>query len=261
MKSIRKQHSKLLVALLLGGLATNVGAESASSSAEQVIANAIHNSARPAADSARDDQRKPAAVLEFFDIRPGQDVLDMYSGGGYYTELLSRIVGEDGTVTAHNNGAYAAMSSVQRNERYADNRLANVKQVIADGADLKLPPNAYDRVMFILSYHDVYYLDGQRGWVKVDREALLEEVFDATRQGGIVGVIDHVAAKDAPAEALANLHRIHPDLVRQDFEAAGFESISSSDLLANPDDDLGVMPMLPTNRGKSDRFIFAFRKP
>lgn len=260
MKQLNKLGAPLLSAVLLCAACGSIVAADATRD-DPAIGESVANTTRPEKDRARDSQRLPAAVLAFFDIRAGQHVLDMYSGGGYYTELVSRIVGPSGSVTAHNNTAYAGMSASERGERYADGRLANVTELIEGDGGLTLPENAFDRVLFVLSYHDVYYLDGQRGWKKVDRKAMLDSIFRATRKGGIVGVIDHVAAADATAETLPQLHRINPEVLKQDFIAAGFTLIDSSDILANPQDDLAVMPMLPTNRGKSDRFVLKFRKP
>ena len=89
----------LLAALLL--TASNIYADGHSA-----IEQAVANSARPEADTLRDSNRKPAEVLEFFGIEPGMNVLDIFAGGGYYTEILSYLVGDDGKVTLYNNGGW-----------------------------------------------------------------------------------------------------------------------------------------------------------
>ena len=225
------------------------------------IEAAVMNAERPDEDTARDSQRKPAEILEFFGVEEGQQVLDMYSGGGYYTEILSNVVGESGRVVAYNNNVYAGMTAEQRTTRYADGRLANVEELIGANNSVELPADSFDVVIFVLSYHDVYYMDGNRGWEKVDREALLGEVFAATKSGGIVGVVEHIAAADTDPEVIAGLHRLDPELIKQDFEAAGFELNAESDILQNADDDLGLIPMLPQNRGRSSRSVLKFVKP
>jgi predicted methyltransferase len=256
-----------VLALCAGALGSAAfAADNASSGGDQAgasdaITQAVANPQRPETDRARDSQRKPAQVLEYFGAGPGQQVLDMYAGDGYYSELLSHVAGREGRVVAYNNDVYAGMTADKRAVRYADGRLANVEQLISPNNQLELPADTFDVVLFILSYHDIYYLDGGRGWTKVDRPAMLAEVFQATRSGGVVGVVDHIAAPDTDAATLLTLHRIDPELIKQDFVAAGFKFDGQSEILLNPQDDLGVMPMLPTNRGKSARAVLRFTKP
>ena len=225
------------------------------------IEAAVSNAERPDEDTARDSQRKPAEILHFFGVEEGQQVLDMYAGGGYYTEILSNVVGDSGRVVAYNNNIYAGMTAEQRTTRYADGRLANVEELTAANNALELPEDSFDVVLFVLSYHDVYYLDGNRGWEKVDREALLAEVYAATRSGGVVGVVEHIAAADTDPAVIAGLHRLDPELIKQDFLAAGFELNAESDILQNADDDLTLVPMLPQIRGRSSRAVLRFVKP
>tara|TARA_R110002110_G_scaffold166675_1_gene367479 strand:+ start:41961 stop:42749 length:789 start_codon:yes stop_codon:yes gene_type:complete len=232
----------------------------ASGSMEHIKA-AVANEARPEKDQARDEQRQPAAVLSYLGIKPGQRVLDMYSGGGYYTELASYVVGDTGSVTAHNNKIYAGMTMEETTARYGDDRLPNVTQLVAGNNELELPADTYDAVLFMLAYHDVVYIDGFRGWEKVDRPAMLAQMFKATRSGGIVGVVDHIAAADADPAEIPKMHRVDPELVKKDFLDAGFVLLGESDLLINPEDNLGMMAMMPDVRGKTSRFVFKFAKP
>ncbi len=70
--------------------------ESGGESINEAVAAALSNPNRPAEDAVKDEGRKPAEVLTFFNIKPGMTVLDLFSGGGYYTELLNSVVGKDG---------------------------------------------------------------------------------------------------------------------------------------------------------------------
>ena len=70
---------------------------------DEAVQAALAHPARPAADVQRDTNRKPDEVLSFFGIEPGQEVLEVFSGGGYYTQILDALVGPDGKVIAHNN--------------------------------------------------------------------------------------------------------------------------------------------------------------
>ena len=224
------------------------------------IAAAIANPARPAADVARDAQRNPQAVLEFTGLQPGMAFLDMFAGGGYYTEIAYYAVGPAGSVTAYNNNLYQQISAKALAERFADGRLPGVVQLVSNNNETALPDNAFDVVMFGLSYHDIYHLAGERGWDKIDRPALLAEVYAAMKPGGVVVIMDHVAPADMPDKQAGALHRIDPDAIKTDFLAAGFSYDGSSDVLRNPDDDYALIAMAPPVRGKTDRAVLRFTK-
>jgi len=226
-----------------------------------LIEAAVADPRRPPGDIARDVNRKPAEVLQFIGIEPGMVVLDMYSGGGYYSELLAYAVGGDGRVVAHNNTPYATLAAGDIEPRYSNGRLSNVEQLIGENNRLKLEADTFDAVLFILSYHDVYYIDGERGWELVDRPMMLAEIFRAMKPGAVLGLVDHVAAAGMSTEAVKPLHRIDPELVKADFLAAGFVLDGQSDVLRNPDDDYNMLPMLPQIRGRSDRMLLRFIKP
>lgn len=229
--------------------------------APEVIAAAVADPRRPAADVARDAGRKPQALLEFAGLAPGMSVLDMFAGGGYYTELAAYVVGSTGRVVAYNNTGYNRIAAKGIAARYANGRLAAVEQLVSANNELTLPPSAFDVALFILSYHDVYYIDSEGSWERIDRPRLLKEVYGAVRPGGRVIVVDHVARSDIPAEQVRALHRIDPELIRADFRAAGFQYDGESDLLRNPDDDFDVIAMAPNVRGRTDRAVLRFVKP
>jgi predicted methyltransferase len=226
-----------------------------------LIEAAVADPRRPPDDIARDINRKPEKVLQFIGIEPDMVVLDMYSGGGYYAELLSYAVGNDGRVIAHNNTPYATIAGKAIEARFSDGHLSNVEQLIGENNQLKLEADTFDAVLFILSYHDVYYIDGERGWELVDRPMMLAEIFRSMKPGAVLGLVDHVAAAGMPEEAVKPLHRIDPELVKADFLAAGFVLDAESDVLRNPADDYNMLPMLPQIRGRSDRMLFRFIKP
>lgn len=226
-----------------------------------IIAAAIADSRRPATDVARDAGRKPQAVLEFAGLAPGMSLLDMFAGGGYYTELAAYVVGAEGKVVAYNNTGYSMAAAKEIATRYANGRLADVEQLVSENNELELPASTFDVVLFVLSYHDVYYLDGERGWTRIDRPLLLREVFDAVKPGGRVIVIDHVAKSGMPNEQVRALHRIDPELIKADFQAAGFHYDTESDVLRNPDDSFDIIAMAPNVRGRTDRALLRFIKP
>jgi len=73
---------------------------------QSIYEQALASDSRLDGDAARDAGRKPAEVLAFLGITSGMTVLDMFSGGGYYSEILSHVVGENGSVIAHSNKTY-----------------------------------------------------------------------------------------------------------------------------------------------------------
>lgn len=226
-----------------------------------VYAAAIADDERPREDVERDERRKPAAVLEFFEIRPGMRVLDLFSGGGYYTELLSRVVGPEGSVVAHNNSAYARYAGEEIEKRYAGDRLPNVETLLAENNELSLPEGDFDAILMILAYHDVYYANPKDGWPRIDGPELLAELYAALEPGGILGIVDHHAEAGAPRETGGTLHRIDPGVVIADLTSAGFVLEEKSDELRNMSDDYSKIVFDPELRGKTDRFILRFRKP
>jgi predicted methyltransferase len=226
-----------------------------------IYRDAVADPSRPPADRERDKDRKPAEVLAFFGIEPGMSVLDLFSGGGYYSELLARVVGPGGRVVAHNNKAYLKYVGEEVARRYADDRLANVEVLMAENNELQLPVGAFDAVMLILSYHDIFYVDPDNGWPKIDGPRLLAEIYKSMKPGGVLGVVDHYAEAGASRETGNTVHRIDPGIVISDLETAGFVLDGKSSILRHMDDDYNKIVYSPELRGKTDRFVLRFRKP
>lgn len=227
---------------------------------ESVYAMALNHPARSEADRERDALRKPADVMQFFGVEPGMTVLDLYSGGGYYSELLSYVVGAEGGITAHTNGAYLGFTGEETAARYAAGRLPNVEVLVAENNELTLPEGKFDAVMMILTYHDIYYVNPDDGWPKIDGPALLAELHAAMKPGAILGIVDHVAESGSAAEAGGTLHRIDPALLRAEIEAAGFTFEAEAHMLRNPEDDHLKSVFDPAIRGHSDQVVMRFRK-
>ncbi len=252
---------KILAIASLSLPAVYAGQSASADGVDSIYVDAVQHTGRSDADRARDAGRKPAAVMEFFGIAPGMDVLDMFSGGGYYTEMLSNVVGDEGSVIAHSNQAYAQFVGEEATNRYANNRLSNVEILMAENDALEMPDGAFDAVMMILAYHDIYYVSPENGWPKIDGASLVAELFQALRPGGIVGVVDHYASSGSPNETGNTLHRIDPQIVIGEMEAVGFVIEAQSEVLRNMDDDHSLHMGAPEIRGQTDRFVFRFRKP
>jgi len=126
----------------------------------------------------------------------------------------------------------------------------------------QLPTNSADFVMLNLNYHDTYWTSDKYKIPKMDPAAFLKIVYDAMKPGAVIGVIDHVASPNSDTRATVDkLHRIDPDVVKADFKRAGFEFVGSSDILRNSADDHSLLVFDPKVRGKTDRFVFKFKKP
>ena len=236
----------------------------ASETAEPVIsiyAAALESPLRPDADRERDAGRRPADVLEFFGIKSGATVLDMFSGGGYYTEMLAHVVGDDGHVVSHMNQPMLNFSGDEFEMRHADNRLANVEVLMAENNELDLDADQFDAIIMTLNYHDLYWESEEYNWAKIEVENFLAELFEGMKPGAVLGIVDHYAVAGAPPETGSTLHRIDRGVVIAEVEAAGLILDGESDLLRNTDDDRGKIVFDPEVRGKTDRFILRFRKP
>ena len=264
-----KRITTILLALTLGACGQHADQGHATTTAAvdepaeptiSVYEKAVANEARPEADRVRDAGRKPAEVLEFLGITPGMTVLDMFSGGGYYTEILSHTVGDDGHVIAHSNEAYLQFVGDEFEMRYLGGRLGNAQVLMAENNELSLEPESLDAVMLVLSFHDLYYAAPDRGWPAFDVPALLAELNKGLRAGGIVAVIDHYAADGAPSETGGTTHRIDPAIVVEEMMAAGFALDGQSDILRNANDDYDKVVFDPEVRGKTDRFVMRFSK-
>jgi predicted methyltransferase len=226
-----------------------------------VYASAVANPSRPPADRERDAGRKPAEVLEFFGIAPGMAVLDLFSGGGYYSEILAGVVGPSGRVVAHTNKAYLDFVGDEFEARFADHRLPNVSVLMAENNELDLEADQFDAIMMVLSFHDIYSASPEDGWPEIDRPALFAELFAGLKPGGVLGIIDHQAIPGSTGETGVTVHRIDRTIVSDELEQAGFVLEANSDLLRNPDDDHSLSVFDPAIRGRTDRFVLKFRKP
>ena len=146
--------------------------------------------------------------------------------------------------------------------RYRDGRLPQVEQVTASHNNIALAPRSLDLVMMSMVYHDTYWYSPNVDYGPVDRPGLLRRVFQALRPGGVVGVIDNVAAAGSdPVDSVMKLHRIDPEVLRRDFARAGFVLDGESDVLRKPDDDHRLSVFDPAIHGRTDRVVMRFRKP
>ncbi|NQD35400.1 class I SAM-dependent methyltransferase [Permianibacter sp. IMCC34836] len=225
------------------------------------ITQAIANPLRSDADRKADLYRKPEAMLEFFQVKPGQIVLDVFAGGGYYSELLAHTVGASGRVDAFNNKAYLDWVGDQLAARLHNNRLANVQRIDVEVDELQLASNHYDLILTSMALHDTYYANPEEGWPAMDRPALFKKLFQALKPGGVLAVIDHSASTNRGSQDSKPLHRIEESTLRRDLEQVGFRFDGASDALRNPQDDRSLSSFDPRIRFQTDRFVLRFKRP
>ena len=226
------------------------------------IAASIASPERLAGDREQDAWRKPEAVLTFLGARPGMQVIDYLAGEGYYSELLARTVGPTGKVIVYNNLGYGGYAGQGLAKRFADKRVPSTLLKVAEISDLKLPPNSLDAALFVMAYHDVYYVPEGYKAPMGDPAQMVGALFSALKPGGVVVVQDHVAAAGRdPMESVEKLHRIDPEAVKGVFEQAGFQFDAEDNSLRNPGDDHTKLVFDPSIRHKTDQFIYRFRKP
>jgi predicted methyltransferase len=227
------------------------------------IAAAISSERLPT-DRIQDDWRKPAEVLRFLEVAPGQHALDFFAGPGYYSELLSRVVGPTGSVLIYNDALYTQAAHHDLMVRLSRGRLPNAKLMNQPANYLKLKPESLDRVLFVLVYHDIYWHPRDAAEPLGDAQKVLANLRAALKPNGLVVVVEHVAndtLRSGVTDVANRLHRIDPKIVREDFELAGFEFVGENAALRHPDDDHTRSVFSPTVRHRTDQFIYKFRKP
>ena len=220
---------------------------------------AARDSARPEADLARDANRKPYEVLDFFGIQSGMTVLEVFAGGGYYTQILDGVVGPDGKVLAHNNQGYLNFVGPQFEARFADGGLPNTEQLIGEANDLSLAPKSLDAALLTLAWHDFLFGSEEYNWPDVDEAVFVDALCEAMKPGAVLGIVDHYAnAEDDPTQAAFGLHRIDPERIQSDLSGTCFKFEAGSDLLRNPQDDHSTSATEGEFQGNTDRFILKY---
>lgn len=242
--------------------ATAPATSSSSAADTAAIDAAIASTERLPGDSEEDTWRKPKEVLTFLEARPGMKVVDYLSAGGYYTELLSRIAGPSGQVVAYNNAEYLKFSGEKPNQRYGTGRLSNVAQLTTPPEEAPFEPNSLDAALFVMSYHDLHWVAKDGSWPKTDAAKALEQLAKGLKPGAVVVVLDHVGAAGVdPTVSVDALHRMDPEIIKRDFEAAGLKFDAESKAFANGTDDHTKPVFDDSIRHKTDQVLYRFRKP
>jgi predicted methyltransferase len=223
---------------------------------------AVQHPGRPEADLKRDQSEHPAEVLRLAGIKPGMQVADVLAANGYYSELLSYVVGPKGHVLLLNNAAYDHWSNDGWESRLAGGRLPNVQHRRVDLEHLDLPDHSLDALVLIKVYHDLYWVSTAPDaiWPKMNPSVVLDQLTRVLKPGGILLIEDHSAKPGTGAADAGTLHRIDEAYTVHDFEKRGFKLIAKSDILRRPDDKRELVSYIPPGLGNTDRFLLVFRK-
>lgn len=201
---------------------------------------------RPASERELDAARKPDQVMGFYGVKRGDKVADLLAGRGYYTVILSQIVGPEGVVYSTNPSERGEWS-----DRFKKPPYTNVRTVVGPLDKLALPQDgSLDFVLTHLNYHDL---------PRPVRAGMNKLVFATLKKGGIYGVVDH-SAREGSGDSDANtLHRIDKQLVIKEVTEAGFKLAGEGNMLSRTDDkrDFNIFKV----RNQDDRFVLKFVKP
>jgi predicted methyltransferase len=247
----------------------------APASVDPALAAVIASPARTPAYVARDPARHPAEELSFFGLRPTMTVVELWPGGGYWTEIIGPYLAAHGTY-------YAALSSPNDKDESPGvarwrarvaaqaNRIGTIHETeLSIDHNAIAPPGSADLVLTFRNLHN---------WVGGGyADAALAACFKALKPGGILGIEDHRGRNDLPQDPKANSGYLREDYAIALAKKAGFEFVGESQIDANPRDTKdwvdGVWTLPPTLSqgekdrerylaiGEADNFVLKFRKP
>ncbi|NQZ83624.1 MAG: class I SAM-dependent methyltransferase [Colwellia sp.] len=197
---------------------------------------------RPQQDKARDAARKPADILALVDIKPNMAVVDFIAGRGYYTDLFARILNNSGKL-------YSVKGKLEKRDLSLFNNISVLPTL--DLSEVKSP---VDRIFTALNYHDIINKPS------IDRQKLLKTIYGKLKDDGYFIVIDHNAAPGTGKSQTKKLHRVENTFVLNEITSAGFILDRSLSVLANPNDTFAADVWQESTKGKTDRFVYRFKK-
>lgn len=242
------------------------------------IREAVAATTRTPANVARDSYRHPVETLSFFGVKPTDTVVEIWPGGGWYTEILAPL-------TRAGGGYYAAVGPVWPDAGkpvealkardpalYGHARLAAFP---AEAGQPVVPAGTADVVLTFRNVHN-WRMGYRRGGRDYAPEAF-RQMYAMLKPGGTLGIVDHRLPESASDERETNSGYVKVSTVRRLAEAAGFRFVAASEVNANPKDSAdwpkGVWTLPPTYTlgdadraryaaiGESDRMTLKFRKP
>jgi len=243
---------------------------SVASLASDPILSAMVHPKRTQADISDDGVRKVLDVLRFTGIRPGDTVLELQAGSGYYTELFSFIVGANGMVAMHNPPEFddfltPAVLAARLGEE--GRRLSNVRVTKSSFDNLDAPDGSVDLVTWFLGPHELWMTNEAGEMTLGDPAKTYAEIYRVLKPGGRFIALDKSSPDYTLEHESSTSHKISPKHVIARAEAAGFTLAKTSDILSNKPQqtsagkkyDMNVVD--PGKRLSTDRFLHMYIKP
>ena len=243
-----KRLTCLLATLLLSqqAFAADAGATRA------IIEQSLRGSIRDAAEVARDANRKPAEVLEFFGLEADMKVLEISPATGYWSKFLGpTLCSNSGELVFSVGVSDSFRTDVMTQPGLECSSAINDDITLGNLPEFEFTSNGFD---LVLTFWNLHNPDA------AGRENLNRAVFDALKPGGIYGVVDHTRRHGQPASRAVS-RRLDPVLIIKEMSDVGFEFVDFSDMHYHPEDDLSQEVGTPGVRGNTDRFTLKFRKP
>lgn len=265
----------------LGACSNSSSTSSAVPKISADLTAAVDNYARPPADRTRDADRKPAQVLAFAGIKPGDKVVDLIPEQGYYTRILSKLVGPDGHVYSYvpipgypiireeleKAGKPVPIDpalAIQDIHSEYPNVTAVWEQLYAFGGSFGLPEQV-DAVLVADGYHKLhdpgFATPGGDDAKPLDVVGTDKAIFRALKPGGVFVIVDNQAASGAGFSQTEALGRAEADAVKKEVVSAGFVLDGESNVLANASDNHSADADALAKRDKADQYVLRFKKP
>jgi predicted methyltransferase len=257
--------------MYLAGITWSAAAENGPGSGavgESEVLAVMQKPGRLPADIERDRRSQPQLVIPLLKLEPGDTVVDINGGGGYYSELLAGVLGESGEAILHNTPGFEAWGINGLRDRFTGRDPGNITRLTINEPELGLRDGELDGAIIVMAFHDLYVVpkryNGEE-YVRVGDPAdvgyFLDQVLRALKPGGRLVVVDHAGHPDQGVEENAELHRIEERFARTEIETRGFRSIGDSDALRNPQDERTAIVFDEAIQGRTDRFVLVFEKP
>jgi predicted methyltransferase len=245
------------IALMLIPFAVSgpLAVEAAPQSLSATIARAVADPVRPSGYRAADAFRKPAETLAFSGIRPGMSVGEFYPAGGYFTRMLSDVVGRGGHIYAIENAGWNDSVADDR-KMLAEGKWKNVSLDVQPFGTVKFA-RPLDLAWVTQNYHDLKIAK----YGNVDTIAFDRQVYKALKPGGIYFVLDHQGWPGMTNADIAKVHRIDKARVIREVTSAGFRLAGEGRFLNRPSDNHRLPIFDPKVRGHTDQYALKFVKP
>jgi len=248
------RHSAWLLAAIISATPL-IGADAAPRGVSAIIAKAVADPSRPADQKQADALRKPGQTLAFSGVRPGMTIGEFYPGGGYFTRMLSDVVGPTGHVYGIENDRWKG--AVDANKALlAEGKWKNVSMDVQPFGTVNFP-KPLDLAWVTQNYHDLKIAK----YGKVDTLAFDRAVYKALKPGGTFFILDHQGAPGLTDAQIEKLHRINRAVVVKEVTSAGFKLVAEGKFLRRANDDQTKPIFDPSVRGHTDQYALKFVKP